>query len=120
MQIFKWFGKGILYFLKLDKLINDLENIGVNKKDLNFAFFGLDCEKKNGKIVTKFNPFIITGTQFIELQENESDTPLIRRMKLENYARIFTAFKGRSGGADWLNTVDESQLVEIDEQVQYE
>ncbi len=41
-------------------------------------------------------------------------------MKLESYARIFTAFKGRSGGADWLNTVDESQLAEIDEQVQYE
>jgi hypothetical protein len=41
-------------------------------------------------------------------------------MKLESYARIFPAFKGRSGGADWLNTVDESQLAEIDEQVQYE
>ena len=87
--------------------------MGVNKKDLNFAFLGLDCEKKNGKIVTKFNPFIITRTQFIKLHENESDTPLIRRMKFESYARVFPTFKGRSGGADWLNTVGESQLAEM-------
>ena len=57
----------------------------VDNKDLNFVFYGIDVVKENGKIVTAFNPFIVTASEFIKMQENECDSQLIRRMKLGNF-----------------------------------
>ena len=44
--------------------------------------------------VTRFEPFTVSSNEFLELQRNEEDTPLIGQMKLgNNYIHLNSVFK---------------------------
>ena len=58
-------------------MIDDFKSIQILP---DFVFFGMDQFEG----VTRFEPFTFSSNEFLELQRNEEDTPLIGQMKLGN------------------------------------